>query len=680
MAIVRIDYLGPLRVTVGDQDVEIRGRRLVALLARLAMAPGRPVPVDVLADAVWPDEAPADPANALQSLVSRLRRALGGAAAVEQAPAGYRLAVAPDAVDAVRFDDLAAQGRHLLAGGDPAGAAATLRGALALWRGDPLADAGEGADVEAERVALRERHLGVLVDRIGADLRSAPGEAALADLVRELDELAAALPLREDVAALRLRALLDAGRPTQALLAYEAVRGTLADTLGTDPSRALRALHLEALRQDGAPAAPPTTLRRPVTSFVGRDDDLLALTRHLARDRLVTLTGAGGSGKTRLATETAVRVLDGAAGSPPAPDGVWFVELAPVTDPADLAAAVLDGLGVREVAGETISRDIGLESGVEARRRPHARERVLETLAGATCLVVLDNCEHLVAAAADLAADVLARAPGVRLLATSREPLGVEGEMVHPLSPLAVPADGAGESEVLASPAVRLLLDRAAAAGADVPARGDALAPLAAIVRRLDGLPLALELAAARLRLLSPSEVAARLDDRFRLLTGGRRTAVPRHRTLRAVVEWSWDLLTDVEREVADHFCVFPGGATAAAVAAVCPTWRDQPDAAGAEVTDVLQGLVDKSLLVADHGPDGSRLRMLETLREYGAERLATHGLGEAAHDAAARSRPAPGDAQRRPAARPRAGGSAARVRRGARQRRGRTGAPRRPR
>ena len=174
MAIVRIDYLGPLRVTAGDQDVEIRGRRLVALLARLAMAPGRPVPVDVLADAVWPDEAPADPANALQSLVSRLRRALGGAAAVEQAPAGYRLAVAPDAVDAVRFDALAAQGRHLLAGGDPAGAAATLREALALWRGDPLADAGEGADIEAERAALRERHLGVLVDRIGADLRSAP--------------------------------------------------------------------------------------------------------------------------------------------------------------------------------------------------------------------------------------------------------------------------------------------------------------------------------------------------------------------------------------------------------------------------------------------------------------------------------------------------------------------------
>ena len=493
-----------------------------------------------------------------------------------------------------------------------------------------MPDAGEGTDLEAERAALRERHLGVLVDRIDADLRRAAGTAALDDLVRELDELAADLPLREDVAALRMRALLDAGRPTQALLAYEKVRLALAETLGADPSRALRDLHLEALRQDAPPAAAPTTLRRSVTSFVGRDDDLLALTRRLARDRLVTLTGAGGSGKTRLATETAARVLDRAAGSPPAPDGVWFVELAPVTDPADLTSAVLEGLGIRDVAERT-----GLESAVEPRRLPRARERLLEWLAGRECLVVLDNCEHLVAAAADLAADVLTRAPGVRLLATSREPLGVDGEAVHPLSPLAVPPEGADDDEVLASPAVRLLLDRAAAAGADVPRTS--VDDLAAIVRRLDGLPLALELAAARLRLLSPSEVAARLDDRFRLLTGGRRTAVPRHRTLRAVVEWSWDLLTDVEREVADHFCVFPGGATPAGVAAVCPSWRDSPDADVSEVTDVLQGLVDKSLLVADHGPEGTRLRMLETLREYGAERLAAWGLGEAAHDAAAR-------------------------------------------
>src|SRR5690349_17901493 len=188
MTIVRIDYLGPLRVSAGDRSVEIRGRRLVALLVRLAMAPGRPVPVDVLADAVWPDGAPADPANALQSLVSRLRRALADAAAVEQTPAGYRLVVAPEAVDAARFDALAAQGRRLLAGGDPAAAAATLREALALWRGDPLPDAGEGTDIEAERIALRERQLGVLVDRIGADLRAGPDAAAVAELGRELDE------------------------------------------------------------------------------------------------------------------------------------------------------------------------------------------------------------------------------------------------------------------------------------------------------------------------------------------------------------------------------------------------------------------------------------------------------------------------------------------------------------
>ena len=638
---MRIDYLGPLRVAArggeagGEVEVEVRGRRLAALLVRLAMAPGRPVPVDLLADAVWPDGAPADPANALQSLVSRLRRALGEPAAVEQTPAGYRLAVDAQHVDAVRFATLAARGRALLAGGDAAAAAGAFREALALWRGEPMPEAGDATDLEAERAALRERRLVVGIERVEADLRAGADPSALA---RELDELALALPLREDVAALRLRALLDAGRPAQALLAFEQTRLALADTLGTDPSPALRALHLEALRSgeepDAAGAATPTTLRRPVTSFLGRDDDVRTLTKRLGTDRLVTLTGTGGAGKTRLATEVAARVLDGDGLAPAVPDGVWFVELAPVTDPADLVSAVLDGLGVRDVAERT-----GLETPAEPRRRPRARERLLEELGARSCLVVLDNCEHLVAAAADLAAEVLARAPGVRLLATSREPLGVDGEVVHPLSPLAVPGELAGADEVLASPAVRLLLDRAAAAGAQV-ADADA-GDLAAIVRRLDGLPLALELAAARLRLLSPSEVAARLDDRFRLLTGGRRTAVPRHRTLRAVVEWSWDLLTDVEREVADHFCVFPGGATPAAVAAVCPTWRDaagtDEDAALAAVTDVLQGLVDKSLLVADHGPDGTRLRMLETLREYGAERLAAQELAGPAHDAAAR-------------------------------------------
>src|SRR3954470_17745978 len=190
MVIVRIDYLGPLRVSAGHEVVDVRGRRLVALLARLAMAPGRPVPVDLLADAVWPDGVPADPANALQSLVSRLRRALGDAAAVEQTPAGYRLAITEQDVDAVRFEALAAQGRRLLAAGDTARASKSFRDALALWRGESLPAAGESQDLKAERAALRERHLAVLIDRIDADLRAGPGAAALADLGRELDELA----------------------------------------------------------------------------------------------------------------------------------------------------------------------------------------------------------------------------------------------------------------------------------------------------------------------------------------------------------------------------------------------------------------------------------------------------------------------------------------------------------
>ena len=613
---MQIGYLGPLEVRDAHGVVDVPGRRLRTLLGRLAVDVGRAVPHRTLIETLWPDAPPADPANALQSLVSRLRRTLGDASVVEQLAGGYRLNVVPDQVDAVRFSTLAAQGHAQLAAGAPVLAAATLADALALWRGEPLPD-DETHDADAVRVRLTDVLLQARADRIDADLADSTdsGDPRLTGLVVELDRLVAEHPLREDLAGLRMRALVAVGRPAEALAAYETTRAYLADTLGSDPSTALQEQHLDVLRrQNGRPASRQTNLRAAVTSFVGRDDDARKVNKLLGGVRLVTIVGTGGAGKTRLASEVAATWVDRA------PDGVWFIELAPVSDADNVAVAVLDGLGIRDVP----SLDL-------AERPPReTRDRVLQTLADAESLVVMDNCEHVVDAVAGLVADILGRCPGVRVIATSREPLGIDGETLFALTPLAVPETGAATVEVAGSAAVRLLLDRAAAAGADLALDESTVADVVEVVRRLDGLPLAIELAAARLRVLSIAEVAVRLADRFRLLTGGRRTALPRHRTLRAVVEWSWDLLSPLEREVAECFSVFGSGATVDAVEAVCPSGSE-----GLE--DVLHALVDKSLLVAAQDTGGVRYRMLETLREYGTERLAEQGRLEAPRLAHAR-------------------------------------------
>jgi predicted ATPase/DNA-binding SARP family transcriptional activator len=616
---VEVGYLGPLEVRDAGQAVAVPGRRLRALLLQLALDPGAWVPAGTLTEAVWGAEPPTDPANSLQSLVSRLRRALGRADLVEQSPAGYRLALAPHAVDGVRFARLAGEGRRLLQAGDDAAAEAVLAAAAQLWRGAPLAD-DDTPEAAGRRAALDDLRLQVVHDRAVLAVRA--GRAG--ELVPALEELTAAHPLREDLALLLMDALVAAGRPAEALSAYERVRETLAGTLGTDPSPALRARHLEVLRLGERAATPPTNLRTALTSFVGRDDDVRTVRDRLAAARLVTIVGAGGSGKTRLAEEVATGMAAASPGiaAPAVPDGIWLVELAPVTDPDAVAQAVLDGLGLREIA-------LPDQHGDRPHREPRARLR--EILGPATCLLVVDNCEHLVDAVAELVDELLGRCPGVRVLATSREPLGIDGETLHPLGPLPVPPVDATPGDAAGNPAVRLLLDRARAVDPDV-LLDEAVVE---IVRRLDGLPLAIELAAARLRVLSTAEVAERLADRFRLLTGGRRTATPRHRTLRAVVEWSWDLLSPVEREVAEHLSVFAGGATEAAVAAVCPSWRD--GRGPAPIADVLHALVDKSLLLASRTPAGTRFRMLETLREYGAERLGEQGSSTAARAAHAR-------------------------------------------
>jgi DNA-binding SARP family transcriptional activator len=515
---LRIAILGPLEVRAGSgPPVEVAGPRLRRLLVRLALDPGRVVTGGQLVDAVWDEDPPAGAADALQALVSRLRRLLPGA--VESHPSGYRLAVPAEAVDAVRFETLALAGREQLGRG-PVRARALLGEALDLWRGPALAEVAEAGFAGPAVARLEDLRLRGLEDRVEADLA---GDR----LVAELEELVAAHPLSERLGGQLLRALAATGRQADALAAYERLRSRLAEELGIDPSPELRAVHVAVLRGELAPPAAPaagraanTNLRAPITSFVGRGDDLTRILASFAGARLVTLTGPGGAGKTRLAGEAAARLLERM------PDGVWMVELGSVVDPVDLPQAVLSLFGARELRllappGTTAVAPL---------------DRLVEAIGGRQLLLVVDNCEHLVAAAAALVDQLLARCPGLSVLATSREPLGIAGEVLHPVGPLAVPEGEVSPAEALDWPAVRLLADRGAAARPGFAVDQATLGPVLRICRALDGLPLAIELAAARLHALTPELVAARLDDRFRLLADGRRPGAGRHQTLRAVI------------------------------------------------------------------------------------------------------------------------------------------------
>ncbi|MFJ6544467.1 BTAD domain-containing putative transcriptional regulator [Streptomyces sp. NPDC091385] len=603
---VRYRLLGTTQALRPDGTaVPVGGARLRALLTVLALRAGRTVPAAVLVDEVWGADPPADAAGALQALIGRLRRALG-ADTIASADGGYRLTAAPDDVDLTRFDRLTADGLGALADGDPAKAAGILDDALALWQGRVVADlpdrTAEAARWEARRLdALRARHTAALA--LGQAERSLPELAALCD----------SHPLDEPLQALRLRALRDAGRPAQALAAYEDVRRLLADRLGSDPGPELRALHAELLTED-APAPPrpaPVAAPRPVpgnlparlTSFVGRESDIAAIGADLAASRLVTLLGPGGAGKTRLSQEAAEAVRDTAR------DGVWLAELAPVDEPEAVPQAVLTAIGARE----TVLHGAGVEGArAAAERYGDPVERLVEHCARRRMLIILDNCEHVVDAAARLAERLLAACPGLTVLATSREPLGVPGELVRPVEPLPEPV------------ALRLFGHRGAAARPGFRVEDDVEA-CAEICRRLDGLPLAIELAAARLRMLTSRQIADRLDDRFRLLTSGSRTVLPRQQTLRAVVDWSWELLDADERDVLGRLSVFAGGCDLAAAEAVC----------GPVALDALGSLVDKSLVVATPSADGGmRYRLLETVAEYAAERLDETGARLAAERA----------------------------------------------
>ncbi|WP_433349296.1 BTAD domain-containing putative transcriptional regulator [Microtetraspora malaysiensis] len=614
---MRFGVLGPVAVWGADgEPVAVPGIKVRALLADLLAHEGRPVPADRLIDDLWGDELPGNPFAALSAKVSQLRRVLedaapGGRELLPLHPAGYLLKVETDA-DA--FRSLLAEAERA---GDPRTRATLLSDALALWRGPAFADIADEPFAQAAAAHLTERRLTAQEDL--AEVRLALGEHAR--LVGELGRLVTEHPLRERLRAAHMRALYRSGRQSEALDSYETLRALLADELGLEPGADLVALQRAilardpALAPDAAPysatARPATNLPAPLADLIGRDDALAEVRARLAADRLVTLTGPGGVGKTRLALEVARGLVESGTGTSPGhdlfPDGVWWVELAALDRPADPDAPP------RLV--ETIIGVLGVRDGTPSAEPVTTVERLADALRARRLLLVLDNCEHVVIPVSELVERLLRAAPGLRILATGQEPLRLAGEVVWSVPPLEVPAHAADVPALEQTASVRLFVTRASASARGFALDADNAPAVATLCRRLDGVPLALELAATRVRALGVHGLVERLDDRFRLLATGHRGAPPRQRTLAAVIGWSWDLLTEAERIVLRRLAVHADGCTLEAAEAVCA--ED-----GLDVLDLLARLVDRSLVMMTDGPDGPRYRLLESVAAYCVERL----------------------------------------------------------
>ncbi|MEU8760001.1 BTAD domain-containing putative transcriptional regulator [Streptomyces sp. NPDC048659] len=668
---MRFGVLGPL--VVWDDEgaaVTVPEVKVRALLADLLAHDGDPVSVDRLVQDLWGDEPPGKPTGALQAKVSQLRRVIGRDRVVHQAP-GYRLRLdrAAHEVDADRFRALVAEARTVR---DPRGRAALLTDALDLWRGPAYADFADEEFVRGAAQRLAEQRLSVLEEQ--AEARLLAGDHVL--LAGELAALVDRHPLRERLRAVQMRALYLAGRQSDALATYEDLRARLAEELGVDPGPALTALHQAVLRQDprlgettgagvGVPGGPggergaapapaaarasdashaayagdaaslagdgstatataaatpsstppatptptptPSNLPVPLTHLIGREEAVAQVTGLLGGARLVTLTGAGGVGKTRLAV-AAAEELAGRPERAELGDGVWLVEFAGVRGgtAADLAQVVAATLGIRDDAPAALPG-----TGAGAAGAPSPAHRLAAALRDRRTLLVLDNCEHVVDAAVELAELLLRTAPGLRVLATSQEPLGLAGEAVFPVEPLGT-AD-----------AVRLFSERASDRDPGFPRDPAAVEAadreaVAEICRRLDGIPLALELAATRVRALGVRELAARLGDRFRVLNSRRRGVPERQQTLRAVIDWSWELLSAPERIVLRRLAVHSDGCDLDAAEATCAG----DGVTREEVLDLVTRLVDRSLVGVVDGPTGRRYRLLESVAAYATERL----------------------------------------------------------
>ncbi|WP_405060289.1 tetratricopeptide repeat protein [Kribbella sp. NBC_01505] len=569
---MRFGVLGPVTAwTDAGEPVTIQGLKVRALLADLLVHEGRPVPGDRLIDDLWGTQLPGNPAGTLSAKVSQLRRAFedaepGSRSLVRSGPAGYSIAVDKSSYDAFTFADRVEKGE--------------LAEALGLWRGPAYADFADEVFVETAIARLTEQRLTVL-ER--ADVS-----------VGELSALVAEHPLREGLRAAHMRALYRAGRQSEALESFDELRRLLADELGLDPSPPLVALQQSILTQELPHARNNLPAQR--SDLIGRSDAVGDVSAALATSRLVTLTGPGGVGKTRLALATAASVTDRFV------DGVVLVELAAVTPAA---------LSVRDALTDAV------QAALDLRDSSGPTETAVERLAAVmgSRLLLFDNCEQVIAEVADLADELLAAAPGLRVLATSREPLSLAGEVVWTVPPLDVPLAGLEPAAAADCSAVQLFVTRAAAASQDFTLTADNVADVAVLCRRLDGIPLALELAATRVRALGIRGLVARLDDRFRLLATGHRGAAPRQQTLQAMIDWSWELLAPDEQVVLRRLAVHADGSTAEAAAEVCA----EPEI---DVLEVLVRLVDRSLVVPVHGADGPRYRLLESVAAYCVEKL----------------------------------------------------------
>ncbi|WUH97840.1 winged helix-turn-helix domain-containing protein [Spirillospora sp. NBC_00431] len=626
---MRFGVLGPLAVWTDDGGlVAVPGLKVRALLADLLANEGRPVPADRLIDDLWGEALPGNPMGSLSAKVSQLRRVLedaepGARALVESRPAGYLLNAGGEQggeqggvqdgeqgggrVDARRFQVLVDEARRA---GEPKERAALLAEALGLWRGPAFADFADEPFTRAASARLEELRLTALEEH--AEARLLLGEHGA--LAGELGDAVAEHPLRERLRAAHMLALYRAGRQSEALESFERHRTVVADELGLDPGAELADLQRAILRQDPGlkapvpprPAGPRSNLPVPPTELIGREDAAREIRARIGTDRLVTLTGPGGVGKTRLAVEAAAGLVDAFG------DGVWMAELAgsersTVPELAEVVTAILD---IRDAPGAP-----------EA-----ALDRLAAALGARRLLLVLDNCEHVIEQAAELAERLLRRVPGVRILATSREPLGLPGEVVWAVPPLEVPGAGDDPAAASAASAVRLFAARAEAASRGFRLDDATAGPVGELCRRLDGIPLALELAATKVRTLGVEGLVARLDDRFRVLSSGHRGAPARQRTLTAVIGWSWDLLTAQERAVLRRLSVHADGCALESAEAVC-AGADVPEA---EVLDVLVRLVDRSLVVMAEPPgEPPRYRLLESVAAYAAERLAEAGEDE---------------------------------------------------
>ncbi|TMQ99863.1 AfsR/SARP family transcriptional regulator [Actinomadura soli] len=610
---MRFGLLGPLAVWTDDGGlVPVPGLKVRALLADLLVNEGRPVPADRLIDDLWGDALPGNPMGSLSAKVSQLRRVLedaepGARALVESRPAGYLLGAGAERVDALRFQDLVDRARQA---GEPKERAALLAEALGLWRGPAFADFADEPFTRAASARLEELRLTALEEH--AEARLLLGEHGA--LAGELGDAVAEHPLRERLRAAHMLALYRAGRQSEALDSFERHRTLVADELGLDPGAELADLQRAILRQDpglNAPLPPEpgprSNLPVPATELIGREDAAREIRARIGTDRLVTLTGPGGVGKTRLAVEAASGLVEAFG------DGVWMAELAGFerSTVPDLAEVVTASLDIRDAPGAP-----------EA-----ALDRLAAALGARRLLLVLDNCEHVVEQAAELAERLLRRVPGVRILATSREPLGLAGEVVWAVPPLEVPGDGDDPAAASAASAVRLFAARAEAASRGFRLDEATAGPVGELCRRLDGIPLALELAATKVRTLGVEGLVARLDDRFRLLSSGHRGAPARQRTLTAVIDWSWELLAAPERAVLRRLSVHADGCALESAEAVCKGGDAPGDVPEAEVLDVLVRLVDRSLVVMTERPgEPPRYRLLESVAAYAAERLAEAG------------------------------------------------------